>query len=758
MSRTSSIFTAMLRALRGESDVHVVAPALDNTRFARILALAPNVDPVVGALGALAGGLLDLLTPAMCASPALHAAIASLIGTDAGARILPWWAAVAPAGWGASHADALIDAVRHSRCEPWTAAALIGPTNDAAALLTWPWDIARAVRYWGQATPDHPTAWMDNLTPAEQDRLLDAFHSSPNAASDCLPWLSGTGAADIVGRITNLYLRSAFTVYAIASPVARTRHAAILAALIQRAQQDNLDTLTRLAVASCMDSAWAKVTHLLHEAPNHADWVVTAAPWDDLDPDVQATILSSASHNDVCAAIAFARGVRPDPPAIAWKTARAFFAAVIPAVWDALPAEMQQAWRSSFDMKYANLAVRSLGADPMFMVHARFNNDVIAAVRRSTRDDGDLRQALLSIAVRDLLLVELPVVIAALPPPPDPVAFIQIACEEREMPPALRDWITAHPTPHAYGTAATILRAVQNRDLTARCTALMHALTGWSAAETDALLAALPDDARITLRTNTDVLADTLAHPNQQDAFRQTLDALDNLPSSVAIPALHALDALASTSDRHRRRQAGEGLAQALRDHGRIFATITGALNDAARSAILPGRDDPHVGSALDDLAAADPLVAHHLAHALRDANPGAARTALAMAPLEKTLHLWQLLPETLQHAVLGDRDALAANVAAEGQEATLRQTLQRWGTDDLLPLLALCMLIDDDEAQQARGGAILAMHPDLAAALLPLLRTDVRTLLASDLRIAVASADLPPPHPAPAPAQRRRR
>jgi len=476
MSRTSSIFTAMLRALRGESDVHVVAPALDNTRFARILALAPNVDPVVGALGALAGGLLDLLTPAMCASPALHAAIASLIGTDAGARILPWWAAVAPAGWGASHADALIDAVRHSRCEPWTAAALIGPTNDAAALLTWPWDIARAVRYWGQATPDHPTAWMDNLTPAEQDRLLDAFHSSPNAASDCLPWLSGTGAADIVGRITNLYLRSAFTVYAIASPVARTRHAAILAALIQRAQQDNLDTLTRLAVASCMDSAWAKVTHLLHEAPNHADWVVTAAPWDDLDPDVQATILSSASHNDVCAAIAFARGVRPDPPAIAWKTARAFFAAVIPAVWDALPAEMQQAWRSSFDMKYANLAVRSLGADPMFMVHARFNNDVIAAVRRSTRDDGDLRQALLSIAVRDLLLVELPVVIAALPPPPDPVAFIQIACEEREMPPALRDWITAHPTPHAYGTAATILRAVQNRDLTARCTALMLSL------------------------------------------------------------------------------------------------------------------------------------------------------------------------------------------------------------------------------------------------------------------------------------------
>ena len=62
---------------------------------------------------------------------------------------------------------------------------------------------------------------------------------------------------------------------------------------------------------------------------------------------VQDAILSAADHSDVCAAIAFARGVRPDPLAMTGKTARAFFAAVTREVWTALPAEMQQAWQSS---------------------------------------------------------------------------------------------------------------------------------------------------------------------------------------------------------------------------------------------------------------------------------------------------------------------------------------------------------------------------------------------------------------------------
>jgi len=68
-------------------------------------------------------------------------------------------------------------------------------------------------------------------------------------------------------------------------------------------------------------------------------------------------------------------------------------------------------------------------------------------------------------------------------------------------------------------------------------------------------------------------------------------------------------------------------------------------------------------------------------------------------------------------------------------------------------------MLIDDDARRQERGVAILAQQPDLASALLPLFRDDLRTTLASNPAIAIASADLPPLRsPTPAPMRRRRR
>jgi hypothetical protein len=191
-----------------------------------------------------------------------------LIGTDAGNYILGSWAEVAPAGWGASHAYALINAVRVGRCPRWAAAALIGPCDANAALLTRAGDIARAVQRWGQTTPDDPTAWMNALTPAERDRLLKALHGDPSVAASCLPWLPEVWAADIVGRITNVSFQFALDVYAIASPVARDCHAAILAALIRRAERDHLARLTRLAAASHMDAAWTAVARFLRDAPN----------------------------------------------------------------------------------------------------------------------------------------------------------------------------------------------------------------------------------------------------------------------------------------------------------------------------------------------------------------------------------------------------------------------------------------------------------------------------------------------------------
>jgi hypothetical protein len=136
-----------------------------------------------------------------------------------------------------------------------------------------------------------------------------------------------------------------------------------------------------------------------------------------------------------------------------------------------------------------------------------------------------------------------------------------------------------------------------------------------------------------------------------------------------------------------------------------------------------------------------------------------AALDALAATPLDEMPGIWRLLPDTIRSAIPGDRDALLRDVAAPGHADALAQTLRGWNADDLLPLLALRMLIDDDEARRARGAALLARRPDVAAAILPLLREDLHMLLEHDPRIAVAGADLPPPSsPAPTPMLPRRR
>jgi len=760
MHSPSPALAATLRALRGETDVHVVAPALDDIWCVRIPALAPSVDPVVGALGALAGGLPYFLTPDECASPALSTAIASLIGTNTGARILPWWAEVAPAGWGASHADALIDAVRHGRCGPWAAGALIGPTNDAAALLTCPDDIAHAVRRWGQATPNDPTAWMDDLASAERDRLVHALRTAPNNAAACWPWLPDAIAVDIIGRIDGRFLLSALAAYTAASSVVHVRHAAILSTLMQRAEPDDLDQQIRLAVATGMANAWAAIQRVLHNDPWNAVHVVAAAPWNDLHTDVQAAILSATRRSNICAAIAYARGMRTQPPPITKKTARAFFAAVTPEVWTALPAETQQEWRRTLDGTETHLAVRSLGPDPVFLAHSYFSNELVAAVRCHLRDDADVRRTLLPIAVRGLPLDAVPDVVAALPPPSDPVVFVQIASGSPTMPPALRAWIKAHPIAQTTAAAVTVLRVGVRfgvGSVDTRCAALARAFAGWSSEEATALLAALPKDARAALRPNANALANALAHPDRRNAFRQALDTITALSPSVAIPARHALNELAKVSKsltknsnskylpllRYQQR-AGEELARALRNHGRIFADIVGALNDDARFIVLPRLDHLHDEATLEPLAVADPLVAHRLAHALWDGDMTAAIDALMNAPFDALARIWRLLPEDLQQFVLGDRDALLRKIAVPGHADALAQRLQAWEADDPLPLLALRMLIDDDEARRARGAALLARRPDVAASLLPLLHDDVRTELESVPSIAVAGADLP--------------
>jgi len=166
-------------------------------------------------------------------------------------------------------------------------------------------------------------------------------------------------------------------------------------------------------------------------------------------------------------------------------------------------------------------------------------------------------------------------------------------------------------------------------------------------------------------------------------------------------------------------------------------------LRDDMRRSVLPSSHDPHVETTLRDLAADAPLVAHHLAYALHDNDPRAACTALATMPPQEALRVWNLLPETLRHAVLGDENALLADVAAPERAGDLAQALR--AEDNPLPWLALRMLIDADAEWRAWGATLLAQQPDVATALLPLLRDDVHTALMSNPVIAFADADLPP-------------
>ena len=74
MYHSSPALTATLQALRGQSDMHVIAPAFSNRQFARVLPFAPDVHPVVGALGALAGALPNGVPQHVLESPELSAA------------------------------------------------------------------------------------------------------------------------------------------------------------------------------------------------------------------------------------------------------------------------------------------------------------------------------------------------------------------------------------------------------------------------------------------------------------------------------------------------------------------------------------------------------------------------------------------------------------------------------------------------------------------------------------------------------------
>jgi len=707
MPDRSPELNAAMRAVRGESDLDAIMPALADAGPARVIACAPETHHLVRAIAALRGGLTTLLAPEDIASPALHDALARLIGTTVGNHVLTAWAEIAPVGWGRSHAEALRDAVQRRRCAPSAAAVLIGPCDAGARLLTNASDIALVIRRWGQSPHAGPTAWASVLSDEERSRLITVIWRDSFSAASCLPWLppDAVRTADDDAPVGD-----ALDAFAAASPTARTLHADRIRQLVADARPERLAALTRLACAMQTNEVWTRVQMLIRESPDDAWSVVVAAPWDDLADDVRDVILACADSSDVCAAVAAARGRRDAAMTnITAETSAAFFAALDPAVWDALDPATQQRWLQELWGGEANLAVRSLGLRPEVLARAAIHNHLVRAAQRHARDAAVLRSALLPVALRRLPPAAAYAVIASLPtPPPDPGAFFIIA-GGRADPDVRAPARAALRSPADLALAVVLQRSGEGgASIRACCAALQHALRGRSYDDLAPILALLSAAARAALLPDTAALARRLAHPYRLDTLRQALDRLAALPPAVAIPTSIALTCWTPWNAA----DASAAGADALRAHGDVFLTLTDALahtealmHDDLRQALLPLPEDAALADALRALARDDPLVAQRLAYGLRDRSWRDALEPLLDASQPHANAVWNALDDAM-------RRGIASVLAAELLDAN------PLAVHDPIAALALAAVHVGDDDLRTAGVAALSARPGIVRAI----------------------------------------
>jgi len=728
----SPAIAAAVRAIGGESDLDAVLPALCNAGLAQVIACAHGAHPHVWPIAALCGHLPDLLDPDTFADPAFHDSIRRVIGTVAGYDALWRLAEVAPAGWGAAYAEALIAAVHANMVDASVAAALIGPNDTVAGLLRDAWDVAFAIRNWGQANAA-PDAWADALTPAERDRLIAALLRDSFQVASCIPWLppDAVNQTNIVEGV----IGEALDAFAIASPTARAQHAAILQHLVARAQPRDLDALTRLACATQFREVWRRVQTLIRESPENAWRVVVAAPWNDLPDDVRDAILD---RPDVCAAVVAARGERAAEFISFRDDANAFFAALKPAVWDALTPDAQREWRQSLEASNVVLAVRSLGLRPEVLAQATLTNDLVRAVQWHTRDAAATRATLLQVALRMVDPESAHALIAAMPLPSDPGAFFCIAggCDD---PDVLAPARSALRTPADLAFAVAIQRSGDaSLSIRARSATLRSMLRGqtW-----DALTPFMPvfgGDVRAAFMPDLDDLIKHMAHPDRQDAFRQALVRLAALPPEVAVPTFIALTQWTPWNAS----ETAAALAVTLRAHGDIVLALADALaDDRQRAALLPLPDNPALVRPLRGLTHDDPATGIRLAHALQTQDRRTALLALLHAPPQHAVAVWQALDNAVRRGVVSvlaaapsDADPLAVH--------------------DPIAALALAALQSSDDDLRDAGVTALAQRTETLRALWGALAPEVQ----QTLRAHLAVADLSPSMVHPSIQSRRRR
>jgi len=729
MPDLSAAISAAVRAVRGESDLDALMPALADVGLARVIALAPEAHSLVRAVAALCGRLPGLLDPPTRADPALHGDLARLIGTPAGWSALRSWAEVALAGWGHAHMETLIAAVPANMVDASVAAALIGPGDEAAVLLHTASDAAFAIRRWGRSNPAAPTAWTEAMSPAERDRLITALLRDGSHVASCLPWLPPDAVRTADASVS---VGDALDAFAAASPTARTLHADRIRQLVADARPERLAELTRLACVMQTDEVWTRVQMLIRESPDDAWRVVVAAPWDDLADGVRAAILDLADESDVCAAVAAARGRRDAATAaITEETAAAFFAALAPAVWDALDPATQQRWGQALAIRNAPLAVRSLGLRPEVLAQARIADDLVRAAQRHARDERTRRWALLPVALRRLPPAAAHALVAAMPTlPPDPGAFFIIAGGGGD-PDVCAPARAALRSPADLALAVTLQRGACGHDRALpACAAIHDALHGRTWDDLAPIMPLLDADARAALMPDANALVARLAHPDRQDALRRALARLANLAPAVAVPVRVALKRWMPWNTP----KIAAAVATALHAHGDVFLALTDALaDDDRRVALLPLPKNAALAGALRAMAHDAPPSARRLAHAIQDHDRSATLQALLHAPPHPAAAVWQALDDSV-------REAIGAVVSAEASDA------DPLAVHDPIAALALAALQSERDDLRDAGRTALTARSARIRAIWEQLPPKVRQTLGE----MPAFADLPIVHARP--------
>lgn len=733
-SRVPPDLVAAQCAMRGESDFGAVRDAITSCHLRPVIAVSRRVHAGVRTLAAVLGGFSSLVFDADLTNPDVSDIFRRLIG----ACPVPWqWAEIAPAGWGASVAGELYDAVRNETCSPAIAAALIGPCDETAALLSRPSDIVSVIRRWGLSDPGAPTAWTLRISPQAYNRIIRILTAgSPgddSAIVDCLPWLPRdddvmtavqacmSGAPFRAGwraramRDDPDILRGSAAVrclhaFADATNASYAAYADFVQGLLAWAKPFDLRDVVRLACTTEDPSFWSWIQRALHDVPDEALDIVATVSWERIPEPVQNVILSNASGFRRCAAIAMARGKQAPSHRILSSSrlaTLAFFAALDPDVWNDLTEERRRALLQTLDATIAPLAIRSLGVHPQILARASLTNNLVAAARQYIHDPDALRDILHPVALHDVPIPSVYHLIADSDGIPHDPAFWFCVASGHGDPDAIRPESAAlvqNPRRLAAAVVAqrVALEQVQSskpgRDNVAayHCDLLTQVFGGWTWDDLAPIRDVLSADARTAIFPDAvDTVVERLAQPNRRDALEAALARLRSLAPDIALPAYRAIRALAY--DLHHVR-AAEKLATLLRHHGDVFVQIADAITEPAQNTLLPPPPEP-LTDALRDAARVDPVHARHLSAAIAEGRHDVVASWVQASP---------------HRAAAIVRRIACSDAPISSRSVDLATVLQAWTWHDLNA--ALMTLSDDARADVLPDRAALVSllaHPE---------------------------------------------